>query len=716
MSKGQLSFSGPVVNRKLPFFNRELSWLTHNRRVLETVADRSCPLPERLRALVLHARQLDQFFEIRVAGLLQKKESGKKDPSADGLTPVQQLRRIHDVVNSQVRDASIYWEKILKGDLEKAGILFRRVDTLNKREAAWARETFHRNVLPVVTPMAVDPTHPFPQLANKALNLLVALTDPGGRGDRMAVVPVPSILSPLLVLPAFEKNDARQSQVIFLSDLIRAHCQDLFPGYPIRGAYAFRITRNSELYIDEEEVDNLLATVEEELSNRRRGAAVRVEAESDIPVPTLQWLAGMIQVSRDFAYRQPAVLSYGSLDELFHVDREVARHLARLESTFVPAFPKRLSIPGQIFGELREKDVLLYHPYDSYRPVLDFIEQAALDPAVISIKISLYRTPPGSPVLEYLRRASLNGKQVTVLLELKARFAEARNIRWARQLEDAGVYVVYGLPGVKVHFKGCLVVRQEERGSWRYAHLATGDYQDGAGNRQADFSLLTAHPEITREMGDLFNHLTGYCRTPSFQWLHVSPFNLHGRALAMIDREIKAALQGLSAKIVVKVNSLLDEAILQKLYMASRAGVAIDLLVRESCALVPGVPGLSENIRVIAPSGPFEENSRFFYFENGVQGPDILLGSADWMPRNFFRRVDLVVPVVDPDIRQRFLNDIIPAYFHAGNRSYQLGNDGGYRSLGNEEPPSFQELEMRREGSSRRVIPAARMEPPGQGV
>ncbi len=654
------------------FFNRELSWLAFNRRVLVQAQNSAYPLLERIRFLSFVSSNLDEFYEIRVAGLLQQQDANLREITPDGLPVSDQLRRIHGETLSLLRDEYACWSGDLLPSLKREGIQFKSCSELTPRELAWIRAYFEKQVLPVLTPLGVDPSHPFPQIANKTLNLLATLTDPSTGEREVAVIPVPRILPRVVQIGP---QAARTPVLIFLSDILKTFASLLFPGYQIDNIKAFRVTRNSDLYFDEEEASNLLLTIEEELHKLRKGAAVRLEIEEGTEAASLRLIVEGLKLPKEFIFTLPGPINLlrlmGVYEMLDRPDLKFPPH--------VPRVPPELAEGADLFGSIRTRDILLHHPYDSFMPVVDFIGRAAHDPDVLAIKLTLYRTSSNSPIIEALGEASRRGKQVTVLIELKARFDEAKNILWARRLEEAGVHVVYGLTGLKTHCKCCLVVRREGRVLRRYAHIGTGNYHPTTAHHYTDLSLLTANEDVTGDVAAVFNALTGFARQHAFKKLLVAPHNLHGQIQKLIRTEADNARNGRPARIRVKCNSLVDRETIESLYAASRAGVSIHLVVRGICCLVPGVPGLSENITVTSILGRYLEHSRVFHFENSAGDPVVLLGSADWMPRNFFRRVEVVCPVEDPVLRQRLIDDILTPSLEDNKFSTTLGPDGIYR-------------------------------------
>ncbi|QXD24318.1 polyphosphate kinase 1 [Opitutia bacterium ISCC 51] len=662
------------VKKRVPYFNREISWLAFNRRVLEQAMSEKYPILERVKFLSFVSSNLDEFFEIRVAGLMQQADSHVSELSADGLSPRQQLTRVQELVRKLVDDQYRCWHKHLISAMKEEGILFRTPDTLSKKDMEWVRQYFDSEVYPVLTPLAIDPTHPFPQIGNKTLNLIVWVHGKGSNPDsiHMAIIPVPRILSRVVQI-----ESGNNLKYIFLSDILKIFAHTLFPGYKVRAVYAFRISRNSDLYFDEEEVENLVTKIEEELWNLRKNAAVRLEVEHRIEDELLEELLKQINLKEEHVYRINGPLNMMRLRDF---EDMVPRPDLKFKN-FIPYVRPPLNKPDSIFKILSKEDVLLHHPYDSFTPVVEFIEQAARDPQVFAIKQTLYRTSGDSPIIKALKEASLNGKQVTALVELKARFDEANNIQWARELEEADVHVVYGLTHLKTHCKCCLVVRREPDGLKRYCHLGTGNYNPKTAKLYTDLSLMTSHEEMTKEVADLFNTLTGFARSPNFQILKVAPFNLHKEMNKLISREAQNARDGKPAKIIAKVNSLIDQETIDNLYTASIAGVEIILIIRGICGLVPGVEELSENIRVISILGRYLEHSRVYYFENGDKPPLVFTGSADWMPRNFFRRIECVFPVSNPSLKARLIDELLNLYLKDTKYAKKLESTGDYVSI-----------------------------------
>ncbi len=657
---------------KAAYFNRELSWLAFNRRVLEQAQNERVPLLERVKFLAIVCSNLDEFFEIRVSGIIQQVESGVTESSVDGLPPREQLRRIHSVVASLVEDQYRCWHDQLRPQLAEEGIIFESAKELTAEDLDWVRNYFFEQVHPVLTPLALDQSHPFPQLGNKTLNVVVSLDNPETPDIEglVAILPVPRILPRLVAI----SPGSGTQRFIFLSEVIKLCAGEFFQGYRVHQAHAFRVTRNSDLYIDEEEAENLLKKIEDELRNQKRGAAVRLEIEDGVDEKIFNTLCEHLGLSHEYVFRLNGPLNLLRLMALADIDRPDLKF-----PPFTPVACSPLHNVEQIFDTLRAQDVMLHHPYDAFTPVVDFVEQAARDPQVFAIKQTLYRTSGDSPIVRALIEASRNGKQVTALVELKARFDEANNIQWARQLEDAGVHVVYGLIGHKTHCKCSLVVRREGRGLRRYAHLGTGNYNPRTAKLYTDLSYFTSREELTEDVANLFNSLTGFSRSPDFKHLLVAPFTLHRRIQELIQRETDNAAAGRPAKIMAKMNSLVDKATIDNLYAASQAGVQIDLIVRGVCCLVPGVKGLSENIRVRSIVGRYLEHARAFYFQNDAGGePLVYAGSADWMPRNFFRRIEVVFPVMDPELRRWIISELFPIELQDTENARELHANGSY--------------------------------------
>ncbi len=657
------------------FINRELSWLEFDRRVLEEAQDPRQPLIERVKFLTIVSSNLDEFFEIRVAGIKQQIESETSEIGPDGLSPTETFDRIQKTVRELVATQYALWKNELLPELAKNGIYVREIAELPAKRATWAHRYFQQEVFPMLTPLAVDASHPFPHLLNRSHNLLVRAKT-RRRGEPLhAIVQVPRVVPRLILMP--RGTGANEPwEYIYLASLIKQHIAELFPGLILDGAHAFRVTRNSDLYIDEEEAENLLRTIEQELRRSRRGNAVRLEVEADCPKDFLELLLRFFDLTEADAYKLDGPLSMTHLMPLVTNDA-----FAKLKDLpFQPARDPALPPHVDFFEVLRRQDVLLHHPYDSFDQIVEWIEAAARDPQVLAIKITLYRTSGDSPIVEALIDAANAGKQVTAIVELRARFDEASNIQWARRLEEAGAHVIYGVVGLKTHCKALLIVRRDADQLRRYVQLGTGNYHPRTARIYTDFSLLTSEPQLSEEVATVFNTLTGLAGYPGLKKLMVAPFDMHSRLIALIERERDNAQAGKPARIVAKLNALVDQEIIEKLYEASCADVAIDLIVRGICCLRPKIPDLSENIRVISIVGRFLEHSRIFHFENAGQ-PKVFLSSADWMPRNFYRRIELAFPVENPTLRDQIINEVLPSFLNDRVKARELQPDGSYRRL-----------------------------------
>ena len=652
------------------FIDREASWLDFNSRVLELACRDDVPLLERARFLAIFATNLDEFFMVRVAGLKRRIATGIAVTAPSGLSAREQLEMISTRAHALVDEhARVFFESV-RPMLGERGIHLLRWADLDEADHAKLRAFFSESVYPVLTPLAVDPAHPFPYISGLSLNLAVVVHDPSNGDERFARVKVPEILPRFLPLGG--------GRFVTIEEVIAAHLHVMYPGMEVLESHTFRVTRNEDLEVDEDDVDNLLQALERELLRRRFGPPVRLEVESTTTARVLDLLVRELGVSASEVYRLPAPLDLAGLFGIVDLDRPDLKYDA-----FVPATHPRLwngdaDNVRDVFAVLRGGDILVHHPYDSFATsVQAFVEQAATDPNVLAIKQTLYRTSGDSPVVDALIDAARAGKQVLVLVEIKARFDEEANIRWARKLEQAGCHVVYGRVGLKTHSKLCLVVRRETDGGLRrYAHIGTGNYNPKTARIYEDIGLLTADPAVGSDVADLFNHLSGYTRSGPYSTLLVAPGTLRSGLAAMIRRETDNARAGKPAGITVKLNSLVDEQLVDDFYRASQAGVPIDLVVRGMCALRPGIAGLSENIRVRSILGRFLEHSRIFRFENAGQ-PEYWIGSADIMHRNLDRRVEAVVQVFDVEAR-RVLADILDVVTADGIAAWHLQPDGRY--------------------------------------
>jgi polyphosphate kinase len=656
--------------RSTNYFNRELSWLQFNTRVLEEAEDPNNPLLERVKFLAITASNLDEFFEIRVSSLLQRIEDGYADPAPDGLTPQMERDRLAVALQDFVASQYHCWNQGLRPQLAEHGVRVLALDELDGPAREFVEQYCLRELDPLLTPVTVDPAHPFPRVINKALCQALLLRRRRRASESyMGVVTVPRALPRLIKLPSQEGTD----DYIALADLVELHTARMYRGYDIIAQGAFRITRNSNLYVQEEESRNLLESVRTELHNRRRGDAVRLEIQADAGADITERLREIFEIDEWQIFKAHGPVNLSRLSHLYS-------ETDRPDLKFKPFVSREWALPkgtNDVFEALRQKDVLLHHPFDSYIPVVTFIEAAAEDPKVLSIKQTLYRTNEKSPIIDALVEAAAS-KEVTTVIEVKARFDEASNIRWARTLEDAGVQVFHGLVGLKTHCKLALIARKDPDGVIRrYAHLGTGNYNPITAEFYTDVSLMTANEEITTAVHRVFNFLTAYSEQASYDPLLVAPLEMAERIAGLIRREADHARDRKPARIIVKMNSLLDKDVISELYEASRAGVQIDLIIRGICTLRPGVRGLSDNIRVRSIVGRFLEHSRIFYFENGGT-PDIYLGSADWMPRNLYERVETLFPVRDPLLKDRVRNEILAPYLVDNAKARVLHADGSY--------------------------------------
>ncbi len=679
-----------ALNLKDPQFylNREESLLQFNSRVLELAKDESIPLLERLRFLCISSTNLDEFFEIRVAGLKQKAGHGITQTGIDQKSPNEILNIIdnkaHELVDEQYRVLN----ELLIPELQKSGIRFIPRTEWNDEMDTWLQEYFNDKLLPVISPLGLDPAHPFPRILNKSLNFIVSLQgkDAFGRSSRMAVVQAPRPLPRLIQLPA-ELESVGAEDYVFLSSVIHAYVDSLFPGMKVKGCYQFRVTRNSELFVDEEEIDDLKRALEGELASRRYGEAVRLEVANDCPEEILDYL--LVQ----FGMQQPDIYQVNgpvNLNRLSAVCDMSDRADLKFPS-FTPGLPGALEHSTDIFAEIRKQDILLHHPYESFAPVIDFVRQAASDPDVLAIKQTLYRSGAESNIVDALIHAARTGKEVVVIIELRARFDEAENIALATRLQEAGAHVVYGVVGYKTHAKMNLVVRREGNKLVRYVHLGTGNYHSRNVRIYTDYGLFTCDDEIGKDVHQVFMQLTSLGKVTKLNKLLQSPFTLNDAVLKKIQREMKHAEQGKPAHIKAKMNALVDEDIICALYDASRAGVKIDLIVRGMCCLKPGIDGVSDNITVHSIVGRFLEHHRVYYFQNDNK-PEVFCSSADWMERNLHQRVEVCFPIENDKIRKRLTKEL-DLYLRDNMQSWALQPDGNYIKISpaeNEEPCSAQ--------------------------
>ena len=655
------------------FINRELSLLEFNRRVLEQAKTTDVPLLERLRFLCISGSNLDEFFEIRVSGLKQQEALGATQRGPDNLSPREQLQRIatlaHELVDEQYRVLN----DVLFPLLDAEGIRFLRRSQWNPAQEEWLADFFHRELAPILTPIGLDPAHPFPRIINKNLTFIVTLEgkDAFGRNSGMAVVQAPRALPRVVRLA---QNLAEHPyDFVFLSSIIHAHVDELFPGMRAVGCYQFRATRNSDLFVDEEAVEDLKIALEGELPSRRFGDAVRLELADDCPREVGQFLADEFELLPEDVYYCSGPVNLMRLNAIPDlVDRPDLKYPG-----FAPSVPRRIQTAADIFAAIRARDILLHHPFHSFAPVLDFLRSAARDPDVLSIRQTLYRTGADSSVVEALIEAAANGKEVLVVIELRARFDEAANIELANDLQEAGAQVVYGIVGYKTHAKMLMVIRRENGELRRYVHLGTGNYHASTARLYTDYGLLTCDPELAADVASMFQQLTAMGRAGQLNKMLQSPFTLHETMLADIEAEIAHAKAGRPSGVVAKMNQLIEDDVIQALYRASQAGVRVRLVVRGICSLRPGIKGVSENIDVRSIVGRFLEHARIFVFENAGQ-PKVYLSSADWMGRNFFSRVEACFPIEDKRIRKAVLQEGIDPYLDDNTQAWVLRSDGSY--------------------------------------
>ncbi|MCB9420699.1 MAG: polyphosphate kinase 1 [Ardenticatenaceae bacterium] len=680
-TKSEINLNDPHL-----FINRELSHLEFNRRVLNECLNEDHPLLERVKFLAIFSSNLDEFFMVRVSGLKQQMMLGITKRPPDGLTPREQLAAIHEVVSELLQQAMDCWHKSLYPQLVEAGIQILSYEEFKKRHQKKLSDYFEREIFPVLTPLAFDPGHPFPHISNLSLNLAVEILDPDTEETHFARVKVPSTLPRLVPLKPFDPSELVQPSVqkfVLMEQVIAANLDRLFPGMKIVAAYPFRVTRNNDMEIQEEEADDLLLTMEKNLRDRHFGSVVRLGIAEGTSENIRSILISNLRIDPSDVYPVRGPLSLSSLMELHALDRPELK-----DEQFQPNLPAPLQGEENIFRILKRQDILLHHPYESFLPVVEFVETAANDPQVLAIKQTLYRVGPNPPIVKTLMKARENGKQVTVLVELKARFDEESNIEWARALENAGVHVVYGLIGLKTHCKVCLVVRRESDGIHRYVHVATGNYNTITARVYTDLGIMTQDEAMGQDASELFNYLTGYSKQFNYNKFLVAPLNLRTRLLALIEQETG---YGENGRMILKANALVDDEIIRALYRASQAGVQVDLLIRGICCLRPGIPGISDNIQVISVVGRFLEHSRVYYFENGGH-PVMYVGSADLMPRNIDRRVEVLFPIEDEEMRTAVVDDILEVYLKDTEKSYNLQPDGKYvprKSLLKESEPSF---------------------------
>ncbi len=662
-SEAVLDFTDPSL-----YLNRELSVLAFHRRVLEEALDPSLPLLERVKFLAIFSSNLDEFFMIRVSGIKQQILANVFERSMDGLTPLEQLQAVRRKVVPLMEQQRMCFGQDLLPKLHDAGIYIVDHDHLSIHQQAWLKNFFDNEIFPVLTPLAFDPGHPFPHISNLSLNLAVVIHDQDN-DEQFARLKVPASLPRLVSVPSEQPNTVCYT---WLEQIIAANINTLFPGMQVVESYTFRVIRNADMEIEEDEAADLLQTIEQGVRQRRFGSVVKLSIQATIPVRVLELLLENLEVERDDVYLLSGPLDLSSLMTLSRVSRQDLK-----DPPFMPSVPAVLRTGEDIFNIIQRRDVLLHHPYDSFSPVVDFLEAAARDPHVLAIKQTLYRVGSNSPIVHALLRAREKGKQVAVLVELKARFDEENNIEWARALEREGVHVVYGLMGLKTHCKVALVVRKERDGLARYMHLGTGNYNAVTAQFYTDIGLLTCRPDFGADASDLFNFLTGYSRQSDFRKLLVAPISLRRQLMGMIEREIEHQQEGRGGRLIFKMNALVDPQIIRLLYRASQAGVAINLMVRGMCCLRPGVPGISETIEVRSIVGRFLEHSRMYYARNG--GDDRLyIGSADLMQRNLDRRIEVLFPIEDPAMLSYIRDDLLGTSWRDTAQARMLLPNGMY--------------------------------------
>ncbi len=687
----------PDLDNPELYINRELSWLQFNLRVLEEAVDENRPLLERVKFLSIFASNLDEFFMIRVSGLRNQMLGGVLEAPADGMTPAEQLAAIRMRVQPHLERYTEAWNGV-KAELAAEEIEILLLEDLKKKQRKLLRKYFKREIFPALTPLAFDPSHPFPHISNLSVNLAVVLRDPR-LGERFARVKVPHTLPRLLRIPSEEKADSFETlglaevaanNFVWIEEVVHANVDMLFPGLEVVDAYPFRVTRDADVEIEEDEAADLLTAVTEGLEMRQFGSAVRLEVDATTPDDIRDILVANLDLAPYQVFATNGPLGMADLWDLTEVDRPDLK-----EPPIQPKLPPALQTDESIFSIMARRDVLLYHPYDSFMAVVDFIREAARDPDVVTIKQTLYRIGANSPIVDALLEARENHKQVAVLVELKARFDETTNIEWARALEQAGVHVVYGVMGLKTHAKLSMVVRRDPDGLRRYVHMSSGNYNVGTARVYSDVGLFTTDPDIGADVSDVFNSLTGYSRQRDYRKLLVAPNSMRQELEARIEREIAVHQAEGGGYLAFKLNALIDRDIIAQLYEASGAGVKIDLQVRGICALRPGIPGISDTITVTSVVGRYLEHPRIYYFGNGGE-PELFVGSADLMPRNLNRRVEVLYPVEDPEIRQVVVDDILKVHLADNRQARRLRTDGSYDRVRPEagEPIIDSQMEM----------------------
>ena len=656
------------------YINRELSQLEFNFRVMAQAMDESVPLLERLRYLCISCTNLDEFFEIRVAGVLHMQEFGTPLPP-DGIPPSALLKLIHERAGTLVEQQYRYWREVLRPALADAGIRILSPETWNARQKRWLKQHFNSDILPVLSPLGLDPAHPFPRILNKSLNVVVVLQgkDAFGRAGKMAIVRAPRSLPRIIQLPP--NVSGGEHDFVLLSAVLSSFVDELFPGMQVKGAYQFRVTRNSELFVDEDEVENIADAVQDELRGRGFARAMRLEIADSCPRPIINTLLENFDLPPNAVYRINGPVNLNRVTAIYDL-------VDLPDLKFLPFKPRKHPDveEEQLFDTIRAGDVLLHHPFDSFNAVVSLVKQASRDPDVLAIKQTLYRAGKDSVLVQHLVEAARSGKDVTVVIELRARFDEEANLSLADRLQEAGVQVVYGVVGYKTHSKMMLIVRREGRKLQRYVHLGTGNYHTGTARLYTDIGLMTANPEIGEDVHRMFQQLSGLVPSFKLSWLLQSPFTLHAALLAKTARETALAREGRPARIIAKMNALNEPQVMRALLEASQAGVQIDLIVRGACSLRPGVPGFSDNIRVRSIVGRFLEHSRVYWFGNDGQ-PEIYCSSADWLERNLLRRIETCFPILDPSLAQRVYDEELANYLADNTQAWQLNSDGSYERI-----------------------------------
>jgi polyphosphate kinase len=663
------------IDLKLPeyYINRQLSQLEFNRRVLEQACNEKVPLLERLRFLCIFSTNMDEFFEIRVAGLKQKLELGAVQHEPDNKSPQEVLNEISLRAHQLVDQQYALLNRMLDTDLAAEQIRFIRRTEWNDCMNGWLQDYFANELLPIISPFALDPAHPFPRILNKSLHFIVTLRgkDAFGRNSGLSLIQIPRALPRIIQLPA-DQCECGPNDFVFLSSVVHAYVDDLFPGMKVKGCYQFRVTRNSDLYVDEEEIDDLLRAVEGELGSRRYGDAVRLEVAHDCPADVAQYLLDKFELGQDDLYQVDGPVNVNRLSAV----PDMVERPDLTYTPFIPSLPAQLTSGVDIFEAIRKQDILLHHPYESFAPVVDFVRQASKDPNVLAIKQTLYRTGPTSVIVDALVKAARAGKEVTVVIELRARFDEEANISLAARLQEAGAHVVYGVVGYKTHAKMLLIIRRESQKLRLYTHIGTGNYHARTARLYTDYGLFTASKKMCEDINRVFQQLTSMGKTRTHNKILQSPFTLQEGLEAKIEREITHVNNGKSARIIIKLNSLVDSKMIQALYRAAIAGVNIDLIVRGMCSLRPGIPGVSDNIRVVSIIGRFLEHDRVMYFENAGEH-EVYISSADWMERNLYRRVELCTPIEAEDLKQRIINEL-QYYLLDNTQAWVMNSDGSY--------------------------------------